>query len=92
MDGSGSGGGKLFGRFTEQAQRVLDLAQEEADRSATATSAPSMSCSGCSPRARAGPPGCCEPLGWILWRPGPRSLAWPVREWCRHRGPATLSC
>src|SRR5215213_9567230 len=32
MDGSGSGGGKLFGRFTEQAQRVLDLAQEEADR------------------------------------------------------------
>ena len=32
MDGSGSGGGKLFGRFTEQAQQVLDLAQEEAER------------------------------------------------------------
>ena len=32
MDGSGSGGGKIFGRFTEQAQRVLDLAQEEGDR------------------------------------------------------------
>jgi ATP-dependent Clp protease ATP-binding subunit ClpA len=32
MDGSGSGGGKIFGRFTEQAQRVLDLAQEEAER------------------------------------------------------------
>src|SRR5829696_627744 len=32
MDGSGSGGDKIFGRFTEQAQRVLDLAQEEADR------------------------------------------------------------
>jgi ATP-dependent Clp protease ATP-binding subunit ClpA len=32
MDGSGSAGGKIFGRFTKQAQRVLDLAQEEADR------------------------------------------------------------
>jgi ATP-dependent Clp protease ATP-binding subunit ClpA len=33
MDGSGSGaGGKLFGRFSEQAHRVLDLAQEEAER------------------------------------------------------------
>jgi ATP-dependent Clp protease ATP-binding subunit ClpA len=32
MDGSGSGGGKIFGRFTEQAHRVLDLAQEEAER------------------------------------------------------------
>jgi ATP-dependent Clp protease ATP-binding subunit ClpA len=33
MDGSGSGTGKLFGRFTEQAHRVLDLAREEAERS-----------------------------------------------------------
>ena len=32
MDGSGSGGGKVFGRFTEQAHRVLDLAREEAER------------------------------------------------------------
>jgi ATP-dependent Clp protease ATP-binding subunit ClpA len=32
MDGSGSGGGKIFGRFTEQAHRVLDLAREEAER------------------------------------------------------------
>ena len=32
MDGSGSGGGKEFGRFTEQAHRVLDLAREEAER------------------------------------------------------------
>jgi len=32
MDGSGSGGGKLFGRFTEPAHRVLDLAREEAER------------------------------------------------------------
>jgi ATP-dependent Clp protease ATP-binding subunit ClpA len=32
MDGSGSGGGKIFGRFTEPAQQVLDLAQEEAER------------------------------------------------------------
>jgi ATP-dependent Clp protease ATP-binding subunit ClpA len=32
MDGSGSGGGKTFGRFTEQAHRVLDLAREEAER------------------------------------------------------------
>jgi ATP-dependent Clp protease ATP-binding subunit ClpA len=32
MDGSGLGGGKLFGRFTEQAHRVLDLAREEAER------------------------------------------------------------
>jgi ATP-dependent Clp protease ATP-binding subunit ClpA len=31
MDGSGSGG-KIFGRFTEPAQQVLDLAQEEAER------------------------------------------------------------
>ncbi len=32
MDGSGSGGDKLFGRFTDQAHRVLDLAREEAER------------------------------------------------------------
>jgi ATP-dependent Clp protease ATP-binding subunit ClpA len=32
MGGSGSGGGKLFGRFTNQAHRVLDLAREEAER------------------------------------------------------------
>jgi ATP-dependent Clp protease ATP-binding subunit ClpC len=32
MDGSGSGGGTVFGRFTEQAHRVLDLAREEAER------------------------------------------------------------
>ena len=32
MDGSGSGGGKEFGRFTEPAHRVLDLAREEAER------------------------------------------------------------
>jgi hypothetical protein len=32
MDGSGSGGGKVFGRFTEPANRVLDLAREEAER------------------------------------------------------------
>src|SRR5215207_2077859 len=32
MDGPRSGGGKLFGRFTESAHRVLDLAQEEAER------------------------------------------------------------
>jgi ATP-dependent Clp protease ATP-binding subunit ClpA len=32
MDGSGSDAGKLFGRFNEQAHRVLDLAQEEAER------------------------------------------------------------
>jgi|SRR4029453_9488026 ATP-dependent Clp protease ATP-binding subunit ClpC len=32
MDGSGSGGGKVFGRFTEAAHRVLGLAREEAER------------------------------------------------------------
>jgi Clp amino terminal domain, pathogenicity island component len=32
MNDSESGGGKLFGRFTEQAHRVLDLAREEAER------------------------------------------------------------
>ena len=32
MDGAGSGGGKVFGRFSEPAHRVLDLAREEADR------------------------------------------------------------
>jgi ATP-dependent Clp protease ATP-binding subunit ClpA len=32
MNGSGSGGGKVFGRFTEPAHRVLDLAGEEAER------------------------------------------------------------
>jgi len=31
MDGSGSGGGKVFGRFTDQAHRALDLAREEAE-------------------------------------------------------------
>ena len=33
MHNSGSGGGKVFGRFTELAHRVLDLAREEAERS-----------------------------------------------------------
>jgi ATP-dependent Clp protease ATP-binding subunit ClpA len=33
MDASGLGGGKIFGRLTEQAHRVLDLAREEAERS-----------------------------------------------------------
>jgi ATP-dependent Clp protease ATP-binding subunit ClpA len=33
MNDSGSGGGKVFGRFTEPAHRVLDLAREEAERS-----------------------------------------------------------
>jgi len=32
MNGSGSGGGKVFGRFTEPAHQVLDLAREEAER------------------------------------------------------------
>ena len=32
MGGSGSGGDKLFGRFTEQAHRVMDLARSEAER------------------------------------------------------------
>jgi hypothetical protein len=31
MDASGAGGGKVFGRFTEPAHRVLDLARGEAD-------------------------------------------------------------
>ena len=32
MHGSESGGGKVFGRFSEPAHRVLDLAREEAER------------------------------------------------------------
>jgi ATP-dependent Clp protease ATP-binding subunit ClpA len=32
MDGSGSGGDKVLGRFTEPAHRVLGLAREEAER------------------------------------------------------------
>jgi ATP-dependent Clp protease ATP-binding subunit ClpA len=32
MDGSGSGGGKVFGHFTEEAHRVLDRSREEAER------------------------------------------------------------
>jgi ATP-dependent Clp protease ATP-binding subunit ClpA len=32
MNDSESGGGKVFGRFTEQAHRVLDLARDEAER------------------------------------------------------------
>jgi hypothetical protein len=32
MDGSGSGRDKVFGRFTEPAHRVLDLARAEAER------------------------------------------------------------
>jgi ATP-dependent Clp protease ATP-binding subunit ClpA len=32
MEGSESGGGKVFGRFTESAHRVLELAREEAER------------------------------------------------------------
>jgi ATP-dependent Clp protease ATP-binding subunit ClpA len=32
MDGSGAGGDKVFGRFTEPAHQVLDLARAEAER------------------------------------------------------------
>jgi ATP-dependent Clp protease ATP-binding subunit ClpA len=32
MDGAGSQGGKVFGRFSEQAHRILDLAREEAEQ------------------------------------------------------------
>jgi ATP-dependent Clp protease ATP-binding subunit ClpA len=32
MDGPGTGGGKVFGRFTEPAHQVLDLARVEAER------------------------------------------------------------
>jgi len=32
MNDSGSGGGKVFGRFTEPAHRALDLARAEAER------------------------------------------------------------
>jgi ATP-dependent Clp protease ATP-binding subunit ClpA len=32
VDGSGAGGGKVFGRFTEPAHQVLDLARGEAER------------------------------------------------------------
>ena len=32
MDGSGAGGGTVFGRFTEPAHRPLDLARAEAER------------------------------------------------------------
>jgi hypothetical protein len=31
MDGSGAGGGKVFGRFTGPAHQVLDLARAEAE-------------------------------------------------------------
>jgi hypothetical protein len=92
MDGSGSGGGKIFGRFTEQAHRVLDLAQEEAERGGHRYLGPEHVLLGLLAEGRSGAAGVLRATGWILWRPGPRSLAWPVREWCRHRGPATLSC
>ena len=64
MKSSESGGDKVFGRFAEPAQRVLDLAGRRPSASVTATSALSTSCSACSTRATAGPPGCCEWLGW----------------------------
>jgi hypothetical protein len=32
MDGSGASGDRVFGRFTEPAHQVLDLAREEAER------------------------------------------------------------
>ena len=59
---------------------------------ATAISAPSMSCSGCSPRARAGLLGCCGPVGWTWWLPERRCATWVNEGWCRRRGPVTPSC
>jgi hypothetical protein len=35
MDGSGASGGKVFGRFTAPAHRVLGQAREEAEGEAT---------------------------------------------------------
>ena len=78
MDGSGSGGDKLFGRFTEPAHRVLDLAREEAERAGHRYLGPEHVLTRArSPRATAGPLGCCGLVGWTWRRPGPRWLAWP---------------
>jgi hypothetical protein len=64
MDGSGSGGGKEVGRFTESAHQVLTWLGRRRNGPGTATSALSMSCSDCSPRATAKPPRPCGRLGW----------------------------
>ena len=61
MDGSGSGGGKEFGRFTDPAHRVLDLAREEAEQGGHRYLGPKHVLLGLLAEGR---------------RPGPRWLAW----------------
>ena len=64
MKASESGGDKVFGRFTEPAHQVLDLAREEAEWAGHRYLGPEHVLLACSPRATAGPPGCCGRLGW----------------------------
>jgi hypothetical protein len=58
MDGSGSGGGKEFGRFTAPAHRVLDLAREEAERVAEGRSGAAWALRPSTPPAPARSPPC----------------------------------
>jgi ATP-dependent Clp protease ATP-binding subunit ClpA len=64
MKDSESGGDKVFGRFSESAHRVLDLAREEAERCGHRYLGPEHVLLGVLAESQAGSPGCCGRLGW----------------------------
>jgi hypothetical protein len=92
MNGSGSGGGKVFGRFTEEAHRVLDLAREEAERFGHRYLGPEHVLLGLLAEGQSG-------AAWVLRVHGVDLAAARAalarlgeRGWCLVRGPVTLSC
>jgi hypothetical protein len=92
MDGSGSGGSTLFDRFTEPALMVLDRAREEAERYGHRYLGPEHVLLGVLAEGHSGAARVLRPVGWTWQLPEPRSFAWPIRGWCRRRGPVTASC
>ena len=72
MDGSGSSGGKVFGRFTEPAHRVLDLARDEAEQGGHRYLGPEHIVLGLLAERRSGAAWVLQVRGWTCRRPGPR--------------------
>ena len=91
MDGSDSGGGKLFGRFSEPAHRALDQAREEAEQCGHRYLGPEHVLLAVSPRVRAELPA-LRAYGMDLLAARAALARLADRGSCRHRDPAMPSC
>src|SRR5215211_4682039 len=92
MDDSGSGGDKVFGRFTEQAHRVLDLARNEAERAGHRYLGPEHVLLGLLADGPSRAAGVLGAHGVELAAARVALARLAERGRCRRRGPVTPSC